>query len=562
MAGNKQGGELKWSNNFSAWVAACTEKHDGKYSYGRSFEREPNGVRWKVPIECPIHGEFMQAPEKHKGGQGCPVCSGNEMVAPLEQMRAAFPEQVFPDDWNFKSKEIFTLVCDTHGPFETHFNQMMGTKALGSGIACPKCSIAARGKKIRVDEEELLRRLNEASPEYSFLVTENTTTQGQVDYLCPDHGEKSGKVSDLLRGIKCPECAALNRRAGIIEVRGVSQVQNVLDVFAAHEGRVIPHLATIKGTHEFSTFTCVKHGTFKTMLYAVKAGKGCPRCSHRISKAEIEINKWIKEQGIDTVIQCKETLEQGEVDIMIPSHSVAIEFCGTYWHSEEKAGRGKHLRKLKDAGQAGVRLLTIFEDEWTYKKDIAKRAIQSILGIAPEKIGARSTTMAKVDWAEVAPVYDEFHLQGAGSPCGENYGLYHAGQLVAAMSFKVDRFGDRDFELVRYVSKVRVVGGFSKLVGAFRKNHAAGTTLVSYCDLRWFMGDSYEAAGFHYAGASSPGYWWCKGRHRYSRMMFQKHKLKGKLANFDPDKTEDENMKAHGFWKIWDCGMSKWEMTL
>ena len=41
-------------------------------------------------------------------------------------------------------------------------------------------------------------------------------------------------------------------------------------------------------------------------------------------------------------------------------------------------------------------------------------------------------------------------------------------------------------------------------------------------------------------------------------MSFQKHKLPKLLCSFDPSLTEWENMRLHGFDRIWDCGNGKW----
>jgi len=125
-----------------------------------------------------------------------------------------------------------------------------------------------------------------------------------------------------------------------------------------------------------------------------------------------------------------------------------------------------------------------------------------------------------------------------------------------------DRFGDFDRELVRFSSSVRVTGGFSKLFAGFRREQPKGLRVVSYCDLRWFTGDCYRTVGFEHISDSAPGYWWCKGTERFSRMMFQKHKLSNKLSKFDEALTEEQNMRNNGFWKIHDCGMGKWGVTL
>jgi len=53
--------------------------HGDKYDYSKI---EYLSMHKKVKIICPIHGEFMQNPNSHKRGQGCPIC--NESKGELE----------------------------------------------------------------------------------------------------------------------------------------------------------------------------------------------------------------------------------------------------------------------------------------------------------------------------------------------------------------------------------------------------------------------------------------------------------------------------------------------
>lgn len=45
--------------------------HGDRYDYSKV---NYNGIKSKVDIICPIHGEFKQSPEEHINGCGCPVC--------------------------------------------------------------------------------------------------------------------------------------------------------------------------------------------------------------------------------------------------------------------------------------------------------------------------------------------------------------------------------------------------------------------------------------------------------------------------------------------------------
>lgn len=46
--------------------------HENKYDYSLSiYEKGKN----KLKIICPVHGKFIQTPDKHLQGRGCPICS-------------------------------------------------------------------------------------------------------------------------------------------------------------------------------------------------------------------------------------------------------------------------------------------------------------------------------------------------------------------------------------------------------------------------------------------------------------------------------------------------------
>ena len=79
-------------------------------------------------------------------------------------------------------------------------------------------------------------------------------------------------------------------------------------------------------------------------------------------------------------------------------------------------------------------------------------------------------------------------------------------------------------------------------------------SLVSYADRRWSAGGLYKSLGFEFVGNSPPNYFYTDGDMRMNRMGFQKHKLGGILSDFDPSKSEKENMFANGYRIIYDCG--------
>jgi hypothetical protein len=101
-----------------------------------------------------------------------------------------------------------------------------------------------------------------------------------------------------------------------------------------------------------------------------------------------------------------------------------------------------------------------------------------------------------------------------------------------------------------------VVGGFSK-INTYFKNKYKPTSIVSYADRRWSVGNLYESCGFTLVHHSQPNYSYFHSKNvevLFSRQQFQKHLLKNKLPVFDENLTEWGNMKANGYNRIWDSG--------
>ena len=124
------------------------------------------------------------------------------------------------------------------------------------------------------------------------------------------------------------------------------------------------------------------------------------------------------------------------------------------------------------------------------------------------------------------------------------------------MTFGKCRFDKRhEWEMLRFCTKLntRVVGAAGKLLRHFEKN-LWPKSLVTYADRRWSQGGLYNVLGFDFVENSPPGYFYVKGCRRYSRVKFQKHKLNDQLESFDPSKTEVQNMKDNGYFRVFDCG--------
>ena len=284
----------------------------------------------------------------------------------------------------------------------------------------------------------------------------------------------------------------------------------------------------------------------------------CPICNDiggGTSNLEIEISNFINEIASVVKTNDRTILDGMELDVLDENKKIAVEVNGLYWHSEEMGKDKKyHLNKTQKCLEKGIKLIHIFEDEWKEKKQIVKARLRHIFGVVKSKIYARKCEVRTIDSNLAQKFLKKYHLQGQ-CKSSINLGLFYKNRLVSVMTFSKSRYNKKiDWELLRYASifSFNVIGGASKLLKHFEKHNSG--SIISYADKRWGDGNLYRELGFKEMNDSSPSYFYIKGTKRYNRIMFQKHKLKNLLDNFDETLSEYENMSNHGFMRVWDCG--------
>ena len=310
-------------------------------------------------------------------------------------------------------------------------------------------------------------------------------------------------------------------------------------------------------------------------------GNGHPRCLichpniSGFSLAEKEIEQYIR--GLlptDVTIICRDRtiLKNRELDIYIPSKKIAIEYDGLFWHGEVggKKPVEYHLDKLERCEKEGIRLITIFEDEWKEKENIVKSKIRHILyANTSEKIGARKCHIEEISKKQSNIFLNKHHIQGS-SISKINLGLFdESGNIIAVMTFGSPRIimGMHpvvgEYELIRYASSKCVIGGASKLFSYFIKKYNP-SNVISYADRRWsttLNNTIYNILNFKMVSISPPSHWYFRPGYpiRYHSSGCRKHIVGDKVNIVIPLLTEWENMQLNGWDRIWDCGHLKYE---
>ena len=553
MGITKEQGLAAWNRRWPMWVEKARAKHGAAYTY-------PSPVRsdeGKIEIVCPEHGSFWQRPAKHLHGQGCPKCSGlgADKMTPLRERYPAW-------DWSgvsiTNSKTPLNLTCSIHGAFTTTYNALMNRR---EGLSvCPSCNRVSGGGVRRVPASTWVKRTKAAHGDAITLVGSPEGSQTLTTFRCVEHGEFEARPADIAYGHGCPTCG------------GTARIENLRKTIMVTPDEFRARAADCRGDeyeYDMTTFTgmkapmrmiCSTHGEFwQRPANHITLLAGCPSCAMSISKGEDEIARWLTDLGVDVVRRNRSILDGREIDIFLPQYSLGIEYCGLYWHGEGRKNNGYHKEKLDAATAKGIALLQVFEDEWLNKPRIVKSIIAHKLGMG-QSVGARKLRLVKVEWNKAKEFFDYTHMAGAGSPASFCYALVNdIGGIIQAMSVGQNRYQGGGLEIYRMSSfpGIRVVGGVSRLLSAVRKEHP-GVRVTTYADLRWGSGAGYGKVGFVRDGVTRPGYYWAKGLTRYSRVVMQKHKLHTILKIFDPELSEAENCRINGYWRVFDCGHSKW----
>ncbi len=167
---------------------------------------------------------------------------------------------------------------------------------------------------------------------------------------------------------------------------------------------------------------------------------------------------------------------------------------------------------------AGRNCILIWEDFWVKKREIVQSRLLALLGRA-HRIPARLTVAKRIDKAAADAFLEQNHLNGAVM-AKYKYGLFLPARyfrvlssalippasnelLVAVATFSFPRIFNKDtqplrsHELIRFASLVdtNVVGGLDKLLQAFIRDKMPGD-IMTYADLEWSAGKSYEKLGF------------------------------------------------------------------
>lgn len=524
------------------FIERSMKAHGGFYTYEKSVY---SGSDKPITITCPEHGDFVTTPATHMDGHKCPKCALAASAYSQEAIIEQFKEQ-HGDLYNYDYVEYTGLrnpvkiICSIHGAFyQQPANHKRGSK-------CPYCS------GIQVHWPTYVAKCHKThAGKYTYPEQELKNVGQKITIICPVHGKFRQIASEHQYKYGCPECGGTKKLTN----------NEVIDRFKKKHGdRFDYSLVQYVASTIPVKIICKDHGVFHQSPAAHYNGHiGCKLCTSKVSREETMLASYISQiVGTENVRRsARNIIPPQELDIVIPSQKIAIEYNGLYWHSDMQRELKYHMNKTNLCNAAGYRLIHVWQDDWVHKRHIVKSFLSSVLIGEQARVFARKTVFEELlDKKVVQEFLDKNHIQGR---CGftKAFGLTHHGKLVSVAT--VINRSDTDWELNRCCSIVgtQIIGALGKLTKNISR--ILRVNLYSFCDISMFTGQSYVAAGYKLDCRIRPDYRYIIDGVRKHKFNYRRSKLRKFLgAGYNKGDSEVINMRNNGYYRIFDCGKLKY----
>lgn len=184
--------------------------HGTKYRYN---EINYVNMKNKINITCPLHGSWLQKPENHLMGQGCPICGRlstnihikNRVLSKEEFLIKA--NCIHKNKYNYKLDNFksvndnISINCNLHGRFYQKIYKHL------SGQGCKKCAQYLLRKKFSRGNSKFIEQAHLVHQDrYDYSSINYINDREKVEIICYKHMSFWQSPNAHLRGQGCPIC--------------------------------------------------------------------------------------------------------------------------------------------------------------------------------------------------------------------------------------------------------------------------------------------------------------------------------------------------------------------
>lgn len=273
------------------------------------------------------------------------------------------------------------------------------------------------------------------------------------------------------------------------------------------------------------------------------------------SRGEQEIYEYLNDT-YKIILNNKETIYPFELDLFLPELNLAIEFNGSYWHSE---GSGKtktyHQNKFNLCSKKNIRLIQIFDFEWETRKTQTKWFIDNTLNRNIFEM-YDDVELRFIQTKEANSFYNSNHIHGNQLNLNFNIGFFFKKQLVFCVS--LNQIDNSNLEILKFCPKINLkVNNWLEKTLQFIKHNSMFNIISINLDKRLFDPSPFIQYGFKLVEEIEPCIFWAN---EHKSTLLSNPKLE-KLIQ-ESGMREEEFMMLNGYFKIWDCGNTKYQLKI
>jgi len=255
------------------WSLEDLKKEAQKYNTLSDFQNKSKGAylkAYRLGVLNDITKDYKEAPNKK--------LTQSEFIERSNQVHGNFYDYSLT---NFKNtREDVKIICPIHG----EFTQTAGSHLSGKG--CKKCGIDDTRKKLKLSQDEFIKKSNKANDfKYDYSKSNYINSTTKVIVTCPIHGDFLTLPNNHMGGSGCPKCHGTKKR---------TTQEFIDDALKIHGNRYDYSSSNYLSSEKPIEIICKVHGPFLQIAANHLKGDNCPKCVGNQKSNTIEFIKKAK----------------------------------------------------------------------------------------------------------------------------------------------------------------------------------------------------------------------------------------------------------------------------
>ena len=301
---------------------------------------------------CPNGHQHKTKWGSWKQGNRCPFCVHDKRRLTYEKVKKSFEKEGYTliSKTYVNSRSYLHYICPNGHKHNIRWNNWQ------RGQRCFVCT------NTKPTYEKVKQSFTKEG--YILLSKDYKNSRQYLEYKCSNGHQHKITFDGWKRGIRCPFCAYDRKRL----------TYDFVKESFVKEGYILLN-KTYKNNRLYLYFICPNGHKNKIKWGYWKRGIRCSKCNIKWSKSEKEIYNYIKKIYNGVIIENDRSLIKNpktgcylELDIWLPELNKAIEYDGTYWHSNDNV-KWRDKYKQQWCKNNNIDLLVIKEQQWIENKD-------------------------------------------------------------------------------------------------------------------------------------------------------------------------------------------------